>query len=65
VEDEASKGASAAQTRFFEQKIEQFEAEFRDKEREIDSLRHEKRQVTESEQTKARELHEAKLAQES
>ena len=38
-DDDKKVGASAAQTRFFEQKIEQFEADFREKEREIDNLR--------------------------
>lgn len=57
------KGASAAQTKFFEQKIEQFEAEFREKEREIECLKNEKRDMVQDDSTKAKELHEAKMAQ--
>lgn len=43
-DDEGNLGAAnTAQTKFFEKKIEQFEAEFRDKEQEISNLRSEKR----------------------
>lgn len=45
AEPDAEKGASAQKTRYFEQRIEQFEAEFRDKEREMEKLRDEKRSV--------------------
>ena len=61
---DAPKGASPAQTKFFEQKIEQFESEFAEKEREIENLRTEKKTFAEGEQQKARELHEAKQVQE-
>ena len=45
IEDDSSNlgAANSAQTKFFEKKIEQFEAEFRDKEQEIKNLRSEKR----------------------
>jgi len=49
-------GASAAEKKFFLEKIEQFEAQFEDNQREIESLKSQKRKVAESEAQKVREL---------
>ena len=57
-------GASAQKTRYFEQRIEQFEAEFQDKERELDRLREEKRTIQTSSSQQAEQLHDAKMQQE-
>ena len=57
-------GASAAQTKFFEQKIEQYQQEFREKELEIEALRREKRTGLENENKASEELMASKREQE-
>lgn len=62
--EDGESGASAAEKKFFLEKIEQFEAQFEENQREIENLRSQKRKVAEAEQQKARELQEARAAQE-
>ena len=56
-------GASDQEIQLYESKIQKFESQFREKDREIDELRKEKRQAVDAEHKQSLELEEARREQ--